>query len=170
LTNAPQGGGRYPCECVLLGKVYTRFHIDVGIGDALVGGPEKLTGDDLLSFAGIPPATVLAIPRHQQFAEKVHAYTYPWEGRVNRRSKDLVDLVLLIERGALEVAAIREALTATFSTRDTHELPATLPPPPTEWETDFRTMAGDAGISTETLRDGFSLLDEYWTRNELGRA
>lgn len=55
LTNAPKGGGRYPCEAVLLGKTYAKFHIDVGVGNATVGTPERLTGDDLLNFAGIPP-------------------------------------------------------------------------------------------------------------------
>src|SRR5690242_20702940 len=80
LTNAPKGGARYPCEAVLVGKTYARFHIDVGCGDARVGEPERLTGDDLLSFAGISPATALAIPRPLQFAEKVHAYTFPWSG------------------------------------------------------------------------------------------
>src|SRR5437016_113586 len=42
LTNAPKGGGRYPCEAVLVGKTYAKFHIDVGCGDALVGEPERL--------------------------------------------------------------------------------------------------------------------------------
>src|SRR5262245_23983136 len=40
LTNAPKGGARYPCEAVLVGKVYARLHLDVGCGDALVGEPE----------------------------------------------------------------------------------------------------------------------------------
>lgn len=85
LTNAPQGGGRFPCEAVLAGKVYAKFHLDVGLGDAVVGEPERLTGDDLLDFAGIGPAVAFAIPKAQQFAEKVHAYTFPcgWGGRPN---------------------------------------------------------------------------------------
>src|ERR1043165_5822497 len=58
LTNAPKGGGRYPCEAILVGKTYAKFHIDVGIGDALVGEPDRLTGDDILSFAGIEPLRV----------------------------------------------------------------------------------------------------------------
>ena len=78
LTNAPRGGARYPCEAVLVGKTYAKFHIDVGCGDVLVGEPERIVGDDLLSFAGIPPAEVLAISKPQQFAEKVHAYTFAW--------------------------------------------------------------------------------------------
>jgi hypothetical protein len=84
LTNAPQGGGRFPCEAVLLGKTYAKFHIDVGIGDAVVGEPERLVGDDLLQFAGIPPAVVIAIPKPLQFAEKLHAYSFPWKGRLGR--------------------------------------------------------------------------------------
>ena len=123
-TNAPKGGARYPCEAVLVGKTYAKFHIDVGCGDALVGEPERLTGDDLLWFAGVGPATVLAISKAQQFAEKLHAYTFPWSGRLNTRTKDLVDLVLLIELGRLEVGDIRSALLATFSARGTHPLPA----------------------------------------------
>ncbi len=83
LTNAPKGGAPYPCEAVLLGKTYARFHIDVGCGDAVVGEPEPLTGDDPLAFAGIGPATALAIPRPLRFSEKVHAYTFPWSGRQN---------------------------------------------------------------------------------------
>ncbi len=104
LTNAPRGGARYPCEAVLVGKIYAKFHIDVGCGDALAGEPERLDGDDLLAFAGIPPAAVMAISKPQQFAEKLHAYTFPWAGRLNTRTKDLVDLVLLIERGLPDVA------------------------------------------------------------------
>jgi Nucleotidyl transferase AbiEii toxin, Type IV TA system len=99
LTDAPWGGVRSPCEAILVGKTYARFHIDVGCGDALVGEPERILGDDLLAFAGIPPAEVLVVSRSQQFAEKIHAYSFPWSGRVNTRTKDLVDLVLLIERG-----------------------------------------------------------------------
>ena len=108
LTNAPRGRSRYPCEAVLVGKTYARFHIDIGVGDAVVDAPEALTGDDLLDFAGIPPARVLAIPKAKQFAEKLHAYTFPWAGRQNTRSKDLVDLVLLIERGIPDADRIRQ--------------------------------------------------------------
>ncbi len=168
LTNAPKGGARYPCEAVLLGKAYARFHIDVGVGDALVGAPEPLTGDDVLDFAGITPARVLAIPRPQQFAEKAHAYTFPWSGRLNTRTKDLVDLVLLIERGPPDPTQLRLALTATFKTRGTHLLPETLPPPPATWAGEFPGMATEAALSTTDYLEAFARLNQFWTLQRLG--
>lgn len=168
LTNAPKGGGRYPCEAVLVGKSYAKFHIDLGVGDAVVGEPEVLVGDDLLAFSGIEPATVLAIPKAQQFAEKVHAYTFPWSGRINTRTKDLVDLVLLIERGVPDVEAIRAALAATFSARATHPLPEVLPTPPDAWKEEFSIMAAEAGISTGDYLAAFGFLDGFWRGNKLG--
>jgi len=98
LQGAPQGGARFPVQALMAGRVFGSFHIDVGIGDALYGAPERLQGEDLLSCAGIDPAEALAIPKAQQFAEKTHAYTCPWADRTNTRSKDLVDLLLILER------------------------------------------------------------------------
>lgn len=170
LTNAPEGGGRFPCEAVFLGKTYAKFHIDVGLGDAIVGEPEKLTGDDLLDFAGLSPAVAYAIPRAQQFAEKVHAYTFPWSDRVNTRTKDLVDLVLLIERGTLDVGGVRAALAATFDTRHTHPLPEHLLPPPDDWAIDFPGMAEEAGLSTTEHLAAYATLSEYWELNMLGKS
>jgi hypothetical protein len=167
--NAPQGGGRYQCESVLRGKPYAKFHIDVGIGDALVGEPERLIGDDILNFAGIEPAKVLAIPKPLQFAEKVHAYSFPWSGRPNTRTKDLVDLVILIERGPPNPAEIRRALDATFETRKTHPLPESLPPPPNSWATDFPGMARQGKISTTDYLEAFAIIKSFWASLAIGR-
>lgn len=169
LTNAPGGGGRFPCEAVLLGKTFAKFHIDVGLGDDVLGQPEFLDGDDLLDFAGISPARALAISQPQQFAEKAHAYSFPWGNRLNTRTKDLVDLVLLIERGNLEVEAVRVALIATFQRRSTHNLPTKLMPPPEEWKVEFMTMSEEAGLSTSDYLSAFSMLSEFWQSNQLGK-
>ena len=162
LTNAPDGGGRFPCEAALAGKVYAKFHLDVGIGDAVVGEPERLVGDDFLDFAGIDAAVAFAISKPQQFAEKIHAYTYPWEGRLNTRTKDLVDLVLLIERGPLVVGDLRQTIAATFTIRGTHPVPDALLPPPEAWRVDFPGMAAEAGLSTGDYKAAFAILDRFW--------
>jgi hypothetical protein len=169
LRGAPQGGARFPVEARMAGRVFGSFHIDVGVGDALSGSPERLQGEDLLAFAGVAPAVALAIPRAQQFAEKIHAYTYPWTDRTNMRSRDLVDLLLLLERGTPAVEHIRTALTATFAARRTHTIPTRLPPPPSAWAGEFAAMAVEVRLSTTGLEAAFAKLADFWQTHRFGR-
>lgn len=168
LQGAPEGGARFPCDCLVAGKIYAQFHIDLGLGDYHGDSPEALQGEDYLGFAGIGPARVVAIPKTQQFAEKVHAYTFPWADRVNTRTKDLVDMVLLIERGMVDIASLLVALQQTFQTRSTHQLPVQLPPPPLQWNADFAEMAIEADLSTQDLMKAFQILKMFWNENRLG--
>jgi hypothetical protein len=116
----------------------------------------------------VGPACVRAIARPQQFAEKVHAYTFPWTDRTNTRSKDLVDLVLLIETGPPQPVQVRAALAATFTTRNTHPLPQALAPPPASWQGDFTALAAEARLSTNDYLEGFGLLTGFWNALGLG--
>ncbi|MCA9285544.1 MAG: nucleotidyl transferase AbiEii/AbiGii toxin family protein [Phycisphaerales bacterium] len=164
LAAAPGGGGVFSVIAKVAGREFARFHLDIGFGDAVVGAPDRLHGDDLLAFAGIRPPTALAIPKTQQFAEKIHAYTFPWTDRENTRSRDLVDMVLLIERGELDRDAVRRAVVETFGHRRRHMAPTTLDSPPRAWATEFPAMATEAGISTTDLDEAFSILAAFWNR------
>ncbi len=104
---------------------------------------------------------MLAVPKPQQFAEKLHAYTFPWQGRVNSRSKDLVDLVLLIERGELVEAEIAVAVSKTFAKRATHELSLPIPTPPEVWKVEFEAMAKQVALGASTLERAFEVLDDF---------
>jgi hypothetical protein len=163
LHGPPQGGASFPVTARLADKEFGRFHVDVGLGDALVGAPELLVGDDLLGFAGIGPARVRAISRSQQFAEKLHAYTYPWGDRENKRVKDLVDMVLLIERGALDAQQVHEAARATFAVRARHNLPKQLAPPPAAWRDEYAALAAEAEVVARDVDTAFQLLAGYWS-------
>lgn len=169
LTAAVGGGGSFVAVAKVAGREFARFRIDVGFGDVVIGNPERLFGEDLLSFAEIPPSIVLTIPKAQHFAEKLHAYTFTWTDRENTRSRDLVDLVLLIERGELDLDMVRRAVVETFAHRRRHPIPATLAPPPRAWASEFPAMATEAGISTMGIDDAFTVLEAFWTRlNPLG--
>jgi len=98
LDAAPYGGARFPVETRMDGRIFSRFHLDAGIGDAVIQPVEIIECRDWLSFAGITPAHVQMISREQQFGEKLHAYTLP-RSSTNSRVKDLVDLALLIGSG-----------------------------------------------------------------------
>lgn len=159
---APGGGGVFGVRARMAGRDFARFHVDVGFGDAVVGQAETLVGDDLMEFAGIAPARVRAIPKAQQFAERIHAYTLPWTDRENTRSRDLVDLLLLIERGDLDTAEVRHAVVETFRRRARQALPEDLPAPPAAWKDEFSAMARETGVSPSGVAEAYTALVEYW--------
>lgn len=169
-TAAPGGGVRCSVEARLAGRTFVRFHLDVGIGDPVLGQPDWVKGSGLLSFAGISPARIALYPLDQQFAEKVHAYTFPWQDRDNTRVKDLVDLVLLLEAGQLKPERVKEALRATFGARGSHSLPAQLPAPPMEWTEPYAALAEELRLPADTLQDAHAYLDTHWQRWGLGQA
>lgn len=161
LEGAPDGGFRYLVDAVMDGRSFARFHVDIGIGDPVSPPFETLEGGAWLEFAGIARPQFLALSCEQQWAEKLHAYTRPRETRPNSRTKDLVDLVLLIKFGALSVARLKECVAETFALRATHSVPTSLPPPPAEWKQVFARLALEAGIEPEIDR-AFNVMSEFW--------
>ncbi len=145
LEAAPYGGARYPVEARMDGRVFSRFHLDAGIGDAVMEPLETVECREWLEFAGIKGPRVQMIPREQQFAEKLHAYTLP-RNSANSRVKDLVDLALLVESGELAKERIQEAVRLTFQRRGTHVLPSVLLPPPPDWRGRFEALAEECRL------------------------
>ena len=162
LQGAPDGGARFPVNALLAGRSFAKFHLDVGFGDPVLSEPEELLGQDYLGFAGIPPARASVIPRSQQFAEKVHAYTRPWEDRPNTRVKDLVDLVLFLTNDTPPVDEVRVAVQRTFELRATHQIPESLPAPPEDWRAVYDEMATEAQLVPADIDTGFNLLTQFW--------
>jgi predicted ATP-dependent Lon-type protease len=100
------------------------------------------------------------LPREQQFAEKLHAYTLPRHGAANTRVRDLVDMVLLVKSGTLSNDKVAEAIRVTFDRRKTHALPNTLPVPPAEWQKPYQALARECGLSGEA-KDAFHILQTF---------
>jgi hypothetical protein len=145
LDGPPDGGFRFPITALIAGRVFTKFHLDVGIGDALVRPTEIVRGRDWLEFADIPPIPSVAISKEQQFAEKLHAYTRQRQ-RPNSRVKDLVDMALLVKMGLPDSAKLKEAILSTFAQRGTQELPAVFPNAPEFWAEPFARLAKECGL------------------------
>lgn len=160
LDTAPYGGGRFPIEALMDERTFSKFHLDVGVGDVWMEPLESIQIHDWLSFAEIAPTSVLAVSKEQQFAEKLHAYTLPRGDRQNSRVKDLVDMVLLIQSPSINAERLSEAIQATFNRRRTHEFPANLPPPPVAWKQSFTMLAAECGLS-EDLDKAFFVVQSY---------
>jgi hypothetical protein len=99
----------------MAGRRFASFPLEVSAGDVLREPFEILEGHDWLGFAGIARATLPAISREEQFAEKLHAYTLPRKGRPNTRVENLVDTVLLVDSATLDSSRLVEIIKATFS-------------------------------------------------------
>ena len=160
LDAAPYGGSRFPVEARLDGRAFVKFHLDAGVGDAVIEPLEEIKGRDWLQFAGIPNESIYMIPREQQFAEKLHAYTLPRPGAVNSRVRDLVDMVLLIRSDSLDQTKMVEALQITFDRRKTHSRPNVLSSPPADWERPFAALTQECGLEIG-LEDAFLALKSY---------
>jgi hypothetical protein len=114
LNAAPDGGARFHVEARLADRTFEKFHLDIGAGDAWSEKLDQLKSSDLLKFAGFQPTNLPAIPKEQQFAEKLHAYTLPRpKDRPNSRVKDLIDMILLIQDG-MSTKQLRAILNETF--------------------------------------------------------
>ena len=170
LTGAPGGGVRCGVEARLVGRIFAQFHVDVGLGDPKLGEPAWVEGDSSLNFTGIPAVRIPVVPAAQQFAEKVHAYTFPWQDRDKTRVKDLVDLVLLVHSGLVEAAQVRKALQTTFRLRATHPLTADLPKPPTAWSESFAALATELGLPVQDLEQAHAYLTAFWQSHGLGQV
>ncbi|OGI09793.1 MAG: hypothetical protein A3I68_05530 [Candidatus Melainabacteria bacterium RIFCSPLOWO2_02_FULL_35_15] len=158
------GGWRYPVEAKLDNRTFTKFHLDVGIGDEIISKPIWQKGHNLLNFAGILPAKVAVIPREQQFAEKIHSYTFPKDKRNNSRVKDLLDLVLLIQHCKLRKAILKQSIEKTFQNRGTHHLPEKLESPPADWGKVYEKLADECKSSKGNTDEAFRYLDKYWEK------
>ena len=153
---------RFPVEVYLAGRVYSRFHLDVGLADFPGGRREWMMGEDLLGFAGISPARFAVVGVEQQMAEKLHALTKPRGRAANTRVKDLVDLVLLLERGSPNVNEVRRAVVGTFHQEDTHPLPAQLPAPPDGWAAPYAELARETEVTARTVEEAYFRVSELW--------
>lgn len=157
---APYGGARYPVDAKMDGRTFIKFHLDIGVGDAVMEPLESIQTRDWLGFAGIAPPIVELLSKEQQFAEKLHAYTLPGRIRPNSRVKDLVDIVMLLQRGELKAKSVKESLDVVFSMRNTHELPDKIDPPPDNWKLVFEKMARESNVNIGIER-AYIRLEEF---------
>jgi hypothetical protein len=150
LDGPPYGGERLPVRSILGGRLFVAFHVDVVVGGILLEPLRVATGEDWLGFAGIEATPLTMTSLEQQLAEKLHAYTVPREDRRdNSRVKDLVDIVLLLETGTLDLEEVASAVVATFKDRSSHPIPEKVPDPPAFWIKPYAAMAMACHIVTD---------------------
>ncbi len=92
----------------------------------------------------------------------MHAFTRTYSDRPSSRVRDVVDLVLLIENELLDVDRTVAALRAVFEQRATHDLPQSLPDPPSFWTDQYATLVTELTVEARTLDAALTLLRQWW--------
>lgn len=156
------GGVRVPVQAEIGGEFFESFRLDVAVAETDPAPLEKITRESWLNFYGIPSTNVYAIPESLQFAEKLHAYTFQWQDRQNTREKDLLDMVVMIERG-LDQKEAAARIQSVFSARKTHNVPQTLPSPPSEWGPIFERSSEEIGYSGN-METAFEVLSTFFEK------
>lgn len=159
IENAPYGGSRHSVTADIDNRPFVEFHLDVG-GDFLFEPIEKVLGTNWLGFCDIAAPIISMISVEQQFAEKLHSYTLPRE-QINTRTKDLIDLILLLKAENRVLETFQLVLKRVFNARKTHPLPAVLPEQPMSWQKPFADMADRCGI-TQSLKNGFMKVSQFY--------
>lgn len=157
-------GWRFPVDARLAGRTFAALRLDVvARAEEMLGGVESFSFPSRLAFASYPPTvTVLASALTQQAAEKLHALSRPYDDRPNTRTKDLVDLVLLIENDLVEPDRLRERLRTVFGVRGTHEMPADLPPVPAAWRHDYAALVAGLDVEATTMDAALARVRGLW--------
>ena len=152
-TGAPGGGFRFPVRCLLDGRQFENFHLDVGYGDPVLEAPEVLTAPDLLGFAEIPPAKVRCYPLTTQVAEKLHTYTRTYASGETSRARDLADILLAASLERFSSLKLKRAVAATFQARASHAVPQELPDPPGPISVSYRKLARELDLPWPTIEE-----------------
>lgn len=166
LKAGPVRAFRFPVAALLAEKPFENFHVDAGVGDPLVAPAVELAASGIFDFSELPQARFKAISPQQHFAEKAHALTRIWEGAENTRTRDLVDLMLLLDLGLPPPAKVREGIDGVFEARGTHAVPRELLDPPAAWEVEYARLAAELALREPSVASAMTRLRTYWKELE----
>lgn len=143
---------RFRVTARLAGRVFERFHIDIGFGDPIMDPVDHLVPPDYLDFAEIPSALIPCYPITQHLAEKLHALVRPRPVETSR-IKDFVDILLFAcLKSDLQADRLMAAIQAVFQARS-DLIPTKLEHIPASWRPKYNQF-------TKNLDLPFSKFDE----------
>jgi hypothetical protein len=154
------GAQRFRVTASLAGRRFESFVVDIGLAYESKITPDLIRLPGLPGMDDWPAVTMPILPIELHVAEKLHAYSRLRAGRVNTRTKDLVDLVLISRSFPMSIASIVHAVAAVFSSRDSHPVPDYLPAPPEQWKIPYGRLAAELGLPAD-LQRGYEEASEF---------
>lgn len=144
------------------GRVFERFVVDLVSSEGRPVLTDTIPIGHELAFADLPTVDLMVLDLRVHFAEKLEAFTQVFAERENTRVKDLVDLVLLIERGLAADGQLVDAIISAFAEKERSPPPPQLAAPPRNWADDYAAMAAMVRLSAADIDSGFALVQSFW--------
>lgn len=123
---------------------------------------EQFEIPSLLDFAGVPASVVEVIGINRHAAEKLHAMTLDFGERENSRLRDLVDLVLLLERDMLTPALLVARVADVWNEREQGRPPHDLPLLPGSWANRYGPLTEQLDIETRSYQSAVARVLDLW--------
>ncbi len=159
---AGRPGWRYAIDARLAGRQFAQVSVDIVERAEEISGTERLPLPGALAFAGVPTTSIEVVDRDQHFAEKLHALTRSYGERANTRTRDLIDLLMLIEDGLSPTSELLARVRHVFAVRATHDVPMSIPNPPAEWSETYAELADGLELHARTIGGGIKELRAFW--------
>ena len=151
---------RFRVTSRVAGRVFERFHIDVGYGDPIVEAVDYLVPPNYLAFAEVDSHAIPCYPVSQHIAKKLHALVR-LRSTENSRVKDFVDILIFASMDTnLQADHLSVAIQAVFAMRgDT--IPSQIDQIPTSWQSQYRRFAKDLGLPHTNFDEAIKATQEF---------
>ena len=107
---------------------------------------------NVLTSLGSSPRPCGSIPVVSHIAEKLHAYTMP-RPRAELTGQETSRTLRFSAAQEPDAETLRAAFTCTFTFRETHLLPQSLPEPPSFWKAPYTAMAETDDLPWRSLAE-----------------
>jgi hypothetical protein len=157
-------GSRISVDAIVDGRTFDKVRIDVlARADESEGATELITIPAPIDGLGMEAAAIRAVNVGQHAAEKLHAMSRIYgDGKISTRTKDLVDLALMLDAGLLPHDDLRSRVEKVFMLRDGAPPPSDLSQPPARWAEDFTTLSNGTAIAGIPMQTAFDAVRDLY--------
>lgn len=151
---------RFQVTSRVAGRVFERFHVDVGFSDPLFQPVEYLVPPNYLAFAQIATFAIPCYSIYQHIAEKVHAIWRPRKVQ-SSRVKDLVDLILMANLASDNQAdKLREAIVLVFEKQE-DQVPDSFHSFPNDWQPRYNRLAKEIDLHVLDYQEAIQAVSSF---------
>lgn len=144
------------------GRIFERFHVDVGYKDPVLQPIEHLIPPNYLAFAEIETVRIPCYSIYQHIAEKVHAIWRPRDVQ-SSRVKDLVDLILMASLDSkIDANTLQKAIVIVFENRGDQVLKS-FSLFPSSWQRRYQRLAKETQLHLHDFQEAAQAADAFVT-------